>query len=296
MDFAYTEKEEAFRQEIRDWLAKHAKELPKWWFDRKLKRPDQDSKEMHEFGVWWHKKLYDGGFVGLTGPRSTAAEALRFLSRWFSPRKWQKPGYLVLPIPSASAGADPRYRFRHRGAEKALPTAMLRAEEIWCQGFSEPEAGSDLANCQTKGVQDGDYWVVNGQKVWTSGGHYSDWAILIVRTEPTAPKHRGLSFFLLDMHAPGVTVRPLRQMTGGAEFNETFMDNVRIHKSMQVGERGRGFYVAMGTLEFERSGIGAAIGRENTIEEMVVLAKNGQEQRPACTSENRAIFYRGQRH
>ena len=125
--------------------------------------------------------------------------------------------------------------------KKRFLQPMLKADEIWCQGFSEPEAGSDLANCQTKGVQDGDYWVVNGQKVWTSGGHYSDWAILIVRTEPTAPKHRGLSFFLLDMHAPGVTVRPLRQMTGGAEFNETFMDNVRIHKSMQVGERGPRF-------------------------------------------------------
>ena len=157
--------------------------------------------------------------------------------------------------------------------KKRFLQPMLKADEIWCQGFSEPEAGSDLANCKTRGVQDGDYWIINGQKVWTSGGHYSDFAILLTRTEPDAPKHRGLTFFLLDMHAPGVTVRPLRQMTGSAEFNETFLDNVRIHKSMMVGERGRGFYVAMGTLEFERSGIGAAIGREITIKDMVQMAK-----------------------
>lgn len=242
MDFAYTEKEEAFRQEIRDWLAKHAKELPKWWFDRKLKRPDQDSKEMHEFGVWWHKKLYDGGFVGLNWPKEYGGRGATLLEQVVFSEEMAKAR---VPGPTNAIGigwcGPTIITFGTEEQKKRFLQKILSAEEIWCQGFSEPEAGSDLANCQTKGVQDGDYWVVNGQKVWTSGGHYSDWAILIVRTEPTAPKHRGLTFFLLDMHAPGVTVRPLRQMTGGAEFNETFMDNVRIHKSMQVGKEAAAF-------------------------------------------------------
>jgi alkylation response protein AidB-like acyl-CoA dehydrogenase len=274
MDFAYTEKEEAFRQEIRDWLANHTKELPKWWFDRKAKRPDLDSMEYHQFGVWWHKKLYDAGFVGINWPKEYGGRGATLLEQVVFSEEMAKAR---VPGPTNQIGigwcGPTIIAFGTEEQRKRFLQPMLKADEIWCQGFSEPEAGSDLANCQTKGVQDGDYWVVNGQKVWTSGGHYSDWAILIVRTEPQAPKHRGLTFFLLDMHAPGVTVRPLRQMTGNSEFNETFMDNVRIHKSMQVGERGRGFYVAMGTLEFERSGIGAAIGREITIQDMIQLAK-----------------------
>jgi alkylation response protein AidB-like acyl-CoA dehydrogenase len=275
MDFAYSEKEEAFRTEIRDWLATHTKELPKWWFDRSLKRPDLDSREYHEFSIWWHKKLYAAGFVGINWPKEYGGRGATLLEQVVFAEEMARAR---VPGPTNAIGigwcGPTIIAFGTEEQKKRFLQPMLAADEIWCQGFSEPEAGSDLANCQTKGVQDGDYWVVNGQKVWTSGGHYADRAILIVRTEPNAPKHRGLTFFLLDMHAPGVTVRPLRQMTGGAEFNETFLDNVRIHKSMQVGERGRGFYVAMGTLEFERSGIGAAIGRENTIRDMIALAKH----------------------
>jgi alkylation response protein AidB-like acyl-CoA dehydrogenase len=130
-----------------------------------------------------------------------------------------------------------------------------------------------MANVQTRAVEDGDDFVVNGQKVWTSGGHYSDWAILLVRTDPDAPKHRGITYLLLDMHAPGITVRSLRQITGHAEYNEVFMDNVRIPKKWMVGQKNMGWYVAMGTLEFERSGSGAAIRRENTVKDLIELAK-----------------------
>ncbi|MDP2920333.1 MAG: acyl-CoA dehydrogenase family protein [Dehalococcoidia bacterium] len=295
MDFSYSAKEEAFRQEIRDWLSKNAKELPRWWFDRALKRPDLDAREFHDFGIRWHKKLYDAGFVGLNWPKEYGGRGATLLEQVvFS----EEMAHARVPGPSNQIGigwcGPTIIAFGTEEQKKRFLLPMLKADEIWCQGFSEPEAGSDLANCQTKGVEDGDYWVVNGQKVWTSGGHYSDWAILIVRTEPQAPKHRGLTFFLLDMHAPGVTVRPLRQMTGGAEFNETFMDNVRIHKSMQVGERGRGFYVAMGTLEFERSGIGAAIGRENQIKDMVQLAKEtGKNKDPLVRQKLAQYFIEG---
>jgi len=274
MDFSYSEKEEAFRQEIRDWLAVHSRDLPKWWFDPKLKRPDTDSREYHDFGVWWHKKLYDDGFVGLNWPKEYGGRGATLLEQVVFSEEMAKARVPGITNTIGIGWCGPTIMaYGTEEQKKRFLQPMLKADEIWCQGFSEPEAGSDLANCQTKGVQDGDNWVVTGQKVWTSGGQYSDWAILLVRTEPDAPKHRGLTFFLLDMHAPGVTVRPLRQMTGGSEFNETFMDSVRVHKSMMVGERGRGFYVAMGTLEFERSGIGAAIGRENTVEDMIEMAK-----------------------
>jgi alkylation response protein AidB-like acyl-CoA dehydrogenase len=274
MDFSYSPKEEAFREEIRQWLAKNMKELPKWWLDRRLKRPEVDSEEYHQFSIWWHKKLYDAGYVGISWPKeyggrgATLMEQVVFSEELASHRA---PG----PTNAIGIGWCGPTIITHGTEEqkKRFLQPMLRADEIWCQGFSEPEAGSDLANIQTRAVEDGDDYVVNGQKVWTSGGHHSDWAILLARTDPDAPKHRGISYFLLDMHAPGVTVRPLKQITGHSEFNEVFMDNVRIPKSLMVGEKNRGWYIAMGTLEFERSGIGAAIGRENTIMDLIGVSK-----------------------
>jgi len=164
--------------------------------------------------------------------------------------------------------------------KKRFLPKILSAEEFWCQCFSEPDAGSDLANIKTKAIENDVDFVVNGQKVWTGLAQYADWAILVARTDPNSVAHRGLSYFLLDMHSPGVTVRPLRQITGHSEFNEVFFDNVHIPKNMLVGERGRGWYVAMSTLEFERSGTAARIQHENTVKDFIKYAKknnrNGQ--------------------
>jgi alkylation response protein AidB-like acyl-CoA dehydrogenase len=146
---------------------------------------------------------------------------------------------------------------------------------VWCQLFSEPGAGSDVASLQTRAVRDGDEWIVNGQKVWTSGAHYSDFGILIARTDPDVPKHLGITMFILDMHSPGVTVKPLRQITGGANFNEVFFDDVRIPDSMRLGDVGGGWRASITTLMNERVAIGAggAGGRGAASDELIRLAR-----------------------
>jgi len=156
--------------------------------------------------------------------------------------------------------------------KRFIPKA-LNCDEIWCTLYSEPEAGSDMANAQTRAVEDGDDYVINGQKVWTSGGHYSDWAVLLARTDPDAPKHRGLSYLMVNMHSPGITLRPLINITGSHEFNETFLDDVRLPKHQIIGEKNRGWYVAAAALEFERSGAGAAMARENIIGDIIKIAQ-----------------------
>jgi len=292
MDFAYSPQEEAFREEIKDWLAENMKELPKWWLDRSLKRTEIDSEEYHQFSVWWHRKLYDAGFVGISWPKEYGGRGATLMEQVVFGEELAKhraPG----PTNAIGIGWCGPTIISHGTEEqkKRFLEPMLKAEEIWCQGFSEPEAGSDMANVQMRAVDDGDDYIVNGQKVWTSGGHYSDWAILLARTDPEARKHRGISYFLLDMNTPGVTVRPLRQITGHSEFNETFLDNVRIPKTMRVGEENQGWYIAMGTLEFERSGIGAAIGRENTIMDLIDVTKEMKRSKDPIVRQRMAQLF-----
>jgi alkylation response protein AidB-like acyl-CoA dehydrogenase len=153
---------------------------------------------------------------------------------------------------------------------------ITKGEAVWCQGFSEPGAGSDLASLQTTAVQDGDEFVVNGSKIWTSYAHLADWMILLARTDPEAPKHKGISFFLLDMKTPGITVAPLIDALGRHQFNQVFFDNVRVPRDCLVGELNRGWYVSTATLDFERSGIQRVMGSLRTFRQLVTYARETQ--------------------
>jgi len=292
MDFNYTPQEEAFRKEVRDWLAESMKELPKWYGRRDIPGPEIDSEEYHQFSLWWHRKLYDAGFVGLAWPKeyggrgATVMEQVVFseeLAKHRAPGPTNAHGLgWVGPTLIAVGTEEQKKRF--------LPK-ILTAEEMWCTLYSEPEAGSDLANIQTRAVEDGDDFVVNGQKVWSSGARWADWGVLLAKTEPDAPRHRNLTYFILDMRTPGITVRPLRQITGHAEFNETFLDDVRIPKHQMLGELHRGWYIAMGALEFERSGVGGAIGRENIIRDLIKIAKEKGLNKEQLVRQKLAQFY-----
>ncbi len=281
MDFILSPEQETFRKEVRDWLAENMRELPKWWNRPDVAGPDLDSDEHRQFEVWWHRKLNNAGYVGIAWPKQyggrggTLMEQVIFndeIARHRAPGPfnghalgWCGPAILAV-------GTEEQ--------KKRFIPKMLNCDEIWCTLYSEPGAGSDMAAAQTRAVEDGDDFVVNGQKVWTSGGHYADWAVLLARTDPNAPKHRGLSYMIVDMHTPGITVRPLINITGSHEFNETFLDNVRIPKHQILGEKNKGWYVAVAALEFERSGGGASIARENQLKDLIKalkrLERNGE--------------------
>ena len=156
-------------------------------------------------------------------------------------------------------------------------TKSLKGDVIWCQGYSEPGAGSDLASLQTRAVRDGDDYVINGQKIWTTGAQFADMMYMLVRTDPDAPKHRGITYLLVNMKAPGVTVRPLTMLSGAQGFNEVFFEDVRVPVKNRIGEENRGWYVGTTTLDFERSSIGSAIGVRKQLEAIIRQAKTGGE-------------------
>lgn len=270
MDFNYTPEEEKFRDELRQWLALNMKDLPAWWANPRVLGPQVDSNEYHEFSIWWHRKLNAAGYAGITWPAAYGGRGGTLMEEVIFHEEIARHRAPGLSNVHGIGWCGPAIlRFGTEEQKKRFLPKILNCDEIWCTFYSEPEAGSDMANVQTRAVEDGHFFVVNGQKVWNSHAHLADWAVLLARTDPTAPKHRGLSYLLVDMRTPGITVRPLRNITGTAEFNETFFDNVRIPKHQIVGEKNMGWYVAAGALEFERSSLGQAIARENTIKDLL---------------------------
>jgi len=202
-------------------------------------------------------KLYDAGFAGITWPKAYGGQGLTGAEQiaWSQEsRDYDLPnGAFFIGI---SMPGNTLVELGSEEQKKRFLPKMLRGEEIWCQLFSEPGAGSDVASLQTSAVRDGDSWVLNGQKVWTSGAQFSDYGAILARTDPTKPKHNGISMFIVDMHAPGVTVRPLKVATGHSPFNEVFFDNVRMPGDALIGEENKGWDAAVVMLRHERIAIG----------------------------------------
>ncbi|MPZ24269.1 MAG: acyl-CoA dehydrogenase [Dehalococcoidia bacterium] len=276
MDFAFTTEQKAFREEIRDFLG------------------TQSTPEVR----------------GPTGESDDSWENLRGFIHRLADKRWLTLGW---PREHGGLAADPMQQLVYNeemayqraptqigvGPDRVGPTIMLYGTEqqqrdflpaiaggdaIFCQGFSEPGAGSDLASLQTRAVLQGDDYVVNGQKIWTSWAHRADWMVLLARTDPDAPKHRGISYLLLDMKSPGVTVRPLVDMLGDSHFNEVYFEDVHVPRTNLVGEENRGWYVGTATLDFERSGINRIISGYKTFEELVEYCRS---ERPSSLASTR---------
>lgn len=243
MDLRFSPEDEQYRQKLRTWLEAHVPQ----------ERPPKDQDAEFAFRRAWQRQLYAGGLVGINWPKEYGGQGATLIQQAIYAQEMARAR---APQPANGLGISiVGPTLIHHGTEeqkKRYIPKILNADEIWCQGFSEPNSGSDLASLQTKAVLDGDDFVVNGQKIWTSMGQYADWCILLVRTDTNAPKHRGISFLLVDMQSPGVKVRPLKQITGNSEFNETFFDNVRVPKQNLVGALNEGWRVAMTTLTYER--------------------------------------------
>jgi alkylation response protein AidB-like acyl-CoA dehydrogenase len=252
MDFRFSDEDEQFRSEFRKWLEAN---LPGDHRKTAFAIEFFANEEGEEWAkrLAWHKKMHAAGWIAIQYPKQYGGRGASITQQYIYDEELNRAGAPQLVNSQGIGLVGPTVM--HWGTEaqrqRYLPK-MLAAEEIWCQGYSEPGSGSDLASLQTRAVEDGDDFVVNGQKVWTSDAHHADMCFLLVRTEPTAPKHKGISYLLVDMHSPGVTVRPLVQMTGDRGFNEMFFEDVRVPKKNLVGEKNNGWLVALTSLMYER--------------------------------------------
>ncbi len=271
MEFRDSPEEAAFRQEVRDFLAR---ELPKG-----LGRPGEEEElwdgiDRYGFYREWTKKLAQKGWIAPHWPKEYGGAGLTVMQQFilneeFARARAPRPGGVGVNYAGPTIilfGSEEQKR-------EHLP-GILSGEVIWCQGFSEPEAGSDLASLKTRAERQGDYYLVNGQKIWTSGAQFAHRMILLARTDPDAPKHKGISYFLVDMRSPGITVRPLYNMAGAPGFNQVFFDNVKVPRKDLLGEENMGWYYATKTLDFERSSIGAAMAQQNVLEDIVAVVRD----------------------
>jgi alkylation response protein AidB-like acyl-CoA dehydrogenase len=261
MDFEDAPEEAEFRAQVRDWLDKNAPRYPLGT------RPTMEQSKA------WQAVKAEAGYAAITWPKEyggMGGKSMQNVIYGQEESKFNLPGALfiigigmALPTIMVHGRPDQKERYIRKG---------LYGEEIWCQLFSEPGAGSDLGGIRTRSEKDGDEWVVNGQKIWTSGAHYSDLGILVTRSDPTVAKHKGLTFFIVDMKTPGITVKRIKQISGESHFNEVFFENVRIPDENRLGAVGDGWKVALTVLMNERSAVGS-IGVSVGTEELIDLAR-----------------------
>ncbi|MCX4881596.1 MULTISPECIES: acyl-CoA dehydrogenase family protein [unclassified Streptomyces] len=267
MDLSYTPEEEDFRARLREWLGKVLPALPP-----KPSPDDWPARRAYDLG--WQRMLYDAGYADVHWDASPTTRLIFLEETEKAGAPYVGAGFVGLlhAGPTIVAEGTPEQR------ERWLPP-ILRGEEVWCQGFSEPDAGSDLAALRTRARRDGDDYVVSGSKIWTSHAEVADWCELLVRTDPEAQKHRGITWLALPMNAPGITVRPLRTLAGSAEFAEVFLDDVRVPVTNRVGDENDGWRVTMVTLSFERGTafVGEVVACRRVLGELAAEARrNGR--------------------
>lgn len=282
MDFSFTHEEEVFRQEVRAWIRRN---VPGDWGSEQWPMPATDEaleRQLRE----WGRTLYQGGWAGITWPKehggrgATPIEQFIFqeeLAAYKTPPTLNVIG-IGMAGPTLMVWGTPKQKADH--LEK-----ILSGDEVWCQGFSEPNAGSDLAGLSTSAATLSDRYIVNGQKIWTSVAHRADWCLLLARTDPDAERHKGLTYLMVDMKLPGIQVKPLRQITGDAEFNEIFFTDVRVPKENVLGKEGQGWAVAITTLMHERVNIAALlyVRIKQTLQDVVELTQTVRRNgRPLC--------------
>jgi acyl-CoA dehydrogenase len=276
MDFNDTPEEAEFRAEARAWLDANAE----------LRDPDEsfagvlqetDHPNAIAWAKEWQKKKADAGWACITWPKEYGGRGATAIQSviWGQEEKRYKTPPPVFSIGLGMCGPTVLAHGTDEQKKRWIPK-LVSGEEIWCQLFSEPSAGSDLAGLRTTAVKDGDEWVVNGQKIWTTGAQYSDWGILVTRHDTSVAKHAGLTYFVVDMHSPGIEVRKIVQVNGATGFNEVFFNDVRIPDRNRLGEVGDGWRVAITTLMNERASIGGGGGSGDPIAELIALAKEVQ--------------------
>jgi alkylation response protein AidB-like acyl-CoA dehydrogenase len=249
MDFSYSDEDEVFRAEFRAWLERYGQ------YAVPALGPLADESEVSwEATLRWHGKLNESGWLGITWPRDYGGRGGTLLQETICDQELESAG---TGVPFTGPGiwllGPTLIHWGSTAQKQSHLHRILAGEEIWCQGYSEPNAGSDLAALQTRAVKNGDHFVVNGSKIWTSLAHRAQWMFLLARTDPDAPKHKGISYLIVDMKSPGITITPLVQMTGARHFNQVFLEDVRVPVENVVGQVNQGWQVAMTTLAFERS-------------------------------------------
>src|SRR5919106_727391 len=265
MDLTLNQEEQAFRDEVREWLdANHPGPAP-----------EGDDAARFEFEREWQGKLHSAGWAGISWPKEYGGRGATLIEQAiFSEEMARAKAPPPANVLGLVMGGPVVIAHGTEGQKERFLEPILSAEEIWCQGFSEPESGSDLASLKTKAAKDDGGWRITGQKVWTTFAHEAKWCMLVARSDPDAPKHQGLTYFLMDMEQDEIEVRPLRQITGEAEFNELFIEGAYVPDENVVGGEGNGWMVAITTLMNERAGLGAsaALGLSNSLDELIELA------------------------
>ena len=286
MDFRDTPEEATFRTEVRAYIEA---ECPPGirrrgfnamfggggWDDLRMSR-----EEYFKINGGWAKKLADRGWIAPAWPKEYGGAGMSVMQQFIFNQEMANAGAPRggnYGIGTGWAGPTIILYGTDDQKQKYLP-GIVKGDDVWCQGFSEPGAGSDLASIQTRAVKDGDDYVISGQKIWTSGAHVSKYMILLARTDPEAPKHKGISYFILDMRSPGIEIRPLVNMAGNHDFNEVFFDNVRVPKENLIGEENRGWYVGTTTLDFERSGIATSVSHGLMVRDLADFVRENREE------------------